>query len=132
MNRGIKGNLAAFLGYSGTLTADTNSTSIDTKDVDSVGFLVAVAAFSFTGSNKVALKLQESDDNSTFTDCALVDYEGGALKELDATEDGAKVHAVGYLGQKRYVRLSLDVSGTVSVAAYVTGISTHPKAVPAI
>lgn len=132
MNRGIKGYLKAFMGYIGTLTADVNSTVAQLKDVDSFGFLVQVAAFTFTGVNKVALKLQHSDDGSTFVDCALTDYEGGAIKELTTAADGNKVHAVGYVGQKEYVRLALDVSGTVSVAVAVTGISTCPEVAPAI
>jgi len=132
MNRGIKGKLAAFNAYQGTLSADTSSTSIDTKELDSAGFLVQVAAFTFTGVNKVALQLTESDDNSTFTDVAAVDYEGGAIKELIVAGDGAKTHAVGYLGNKRYIKLLLNVSGTVSVAVSAIGISTKPNYMPAI
>ena len=132
MNKGIKGKLAAFFGYIGTLAADTNVASVDTKDINSVGFLVQVGAFSFTGVNKVGLKLQHSDDNSTFTDVDAIDYEGGAMKELSAAGDASKVHAVGYIGIKRYVRLVLDVSGTVSVSCAVTGISTDPEYKPAI
>jgi hypothetical protein len=132
MNRGIKGYLKAFLGYVGTLTADVNSAAVQLKDVDSFGWLVQVAAFTFTGVNKVALKMQHSDDGSTWVDCALTDYEGGAIKELTTAGDGGKVHAVGYVGQKEYNRLVLDVSGTVSVSVAATGISTCPEAAPAI
>jgi hypothetical protein len=132
MNRGIKGHIKAFLGLIGTLTADTLTVAANLADVNSFGWLVQVEAFTFTSVNKVALKLVHSDDNSTFTDCALSDYEGGAIKELTTAADGGKVHAVGYVGQKKFVKLSLDVSGTVSVPVAVTGLSTCPEIMPAI
>jgi len=133
MNRGIKGHLAALVGLTiAALSADTDSPAIDTQEYDSGGWLVQVAAFAFDASNKIALKLKHSDDKLTFTDADLVDYEGGAIKELTAAADGAKVHAVGYVGQKRYVKLSLDVTGTVSVATSAIAISTAPKHAPAI
>ena len=133
MNRGIKGNLAALVALTiAALSADTATAAHDTQEFDSFGYLVQVGAFSFSGSNKVALELLHSDDGTTFTACAAEDYEGGAIKELNSTADQSKVHAVGYVGQKRYVKLNLNVTGTVSVATSVIGISTAPKYKPAI
>lgn len=133
MNRGIKGSLAALVGLTiAALSADTATAAHDTKEYDAFGYLVQVGAFAFDASNKVALELLHSDDNSVFTACAAEDYEGGVIKELAASTDQSKVHAVGYVGSKRYVKLNLNVTGTVSVATSVVAISTDPKSAPAI
>jgi hypothetical protein len=109
-----------------TLTADVNCTSVDTQLLQNLGFIVAFGSFTFTTTNKVGLKLQHSDDNSTFADCdTATDYFGG-LKECNAVADASTTHLVQYRGTKRYVRLVLDVSGTVSVTASVVFGSIDP------
>ena len=113
------------------ITADTNCASVDTQDINSLAFLVNVAAFTFTGVNKIALTLQESDDNSTWANVTEV-YEGTAPSPiiLDTVPEGDKAHLVEYRGGKRYARLVLDVSGTVSVAMSVAAISNKPELMP--
>jgi hypothetical protein len=106
-----------------TLTADVNSTSVDLEALRSFGFIVSVGAFTFTGTNKVALVIQDSDDNVAFTSTT-------DLKELVAAADANKTHLVEYKGNKRYVRLLLDVSGTVSVATSVIGHSSDLEIQP--
>jgi hypothetical protein len=106
-----------------SVTADINSASADLQKYRSFAFLVSVGTFAFSGVNKIALKMQESDDNTTFTDCALEAYSGGAIKELAAATDDDTVHVVEYKGHKRYVRMTLDVSGTVAAPIAVVGLS---------
>ena len=115
-----------------TVSADTNCASVDCKDINSLAFIVAVGAFAFTGANKIGLKLQHSDDNSTFVDVTEV-YEGVAplVKELAAGADADKSHLVEYRGGKQYARLVLDISGTVSVAIAVVAMSINPELKPA-
>lgn len=108
-----------------SVTADINSASADLANFRNFAFLVSAGNFTFTGVNKIALKLQESDDNSTFTDCDLTAYAGGAIKELAAVADANTVHVVEYKGHKKYVRLALDVSGTVAAPIAVVGLSTE-------
>jgi len=132
MNRGIKGKLAALMGAAGTFSATVLSAAFDTKAYDSFGFLVQVGAFSFDNTNSIIIQMTHSDDNSVFTDCAAADYEGGVIKTLNTAADASKVHAVGYVGQKQYVKLNLVEVGTVSVAYQYQPISTSPLAVPAI
>ena len=115
-----------------TVTADTNSASANLKDLRNFAFLVVMGNFSFTGTNKIGLKMQESDDNSIFTDCPLSAYAGGVLKECIAAADANTTHVVEYKGVKQFVRLALDVSGTVSVAAAVAGISDDVQFKPAL
>ena len=115
------------------VTADVNCAGVDVQDLNSLAFLVNVAAFTFTGVNKIAIKLQDSDDNSTFADVTEV-YEGTApvVKTLEAVADGAASHLVEYRGGKRYARLVLDVSGTVSVIVGVVAISNKPELMPPV
>jgi hypothetical protein len=114
-----------------TVTADVNSASVNCKDINSLGFLVAVEAFAFDATNKVALKLQESDDDSVWSDVTDV-YEGTAPNPivLDTVVEGNKSHLVEYRGGKQYARLVLDVSGTVSVAMAAIAISNKPELMP--
>lgn len=106
----------------------TNIAGVDTKDFMSLMFLFDVAAFSFTSNNKITITLEESDnsDMSSSNVVAAADIwnpESGTIaKILDATADGAAVHAVHYLGAKRYVRPVLTVAGTVSVALGVIAV----------
>lgn len=113
------------------VTADINTSGVDCQDLNSLAFIVAVGAFAFSGTNKIGLKLQHSDDNSTFVDVADV-YEGTAplVKELAAGADQSKTHLIEYRGGKRYARLQLDVSGTVAVQTAVVAISHDPEKMP--
>jgi hypothetical protein len=114
-----------------TLTADANTAGIDCQSINSLAFIVAVGAFAFSGTNKIGLKLQHSDDNVTFVDVTQV-YEGVAplVKELDTPAEQSQTHLVEYRGGKRYARLQLDISGTVSVATSVVAISHDPEKMP--
>jgi hypothetical protein len=113
-----------------SVTADINSASTNLAEFRSFAFLVSVGNFTFTGVNKIALKMQESDDNTTFTDCALEAYAGGTIKELIAVADANTMHVVEYKGHKKYVRMALDVSGTVAAPIAVVGLSTDLKVQP--
>lgn len=113
-----------------SISADTNSTAVDLSPYRSFAFLVSVGTFTFSGTNKVALKMVESDDNITFTDCALSCYVGGAIKELITAGDGETMHVVEYKGNKRYAKLFLDVSGTVAAPMAVVGLSTDLVKLP--
>lgn len=112
------------------VAADINSAAQDLKGMRSYAFMVSVGNFAFTGVNKIALKMEESDDNVTFAPCALEAYAGGAIKELIAAQDANMVHVVEYKGHKRYVRMALDVSGTVSAPISVSGLSADLEMQP--
>lgn len=61
-------------------------------------------------------KLQESDDNSTFTDVAAADLDGSFAAMTANT-----IQRVGYVGAKRYIRVYVTSSGTTG-AVYVAVI----------
>ena len=55
---------------------------------------------------------QESDDNSTFTAVAAGELQG--TSPVVAAADDDAVYAVGYMGSKRYLRLSVVSAGTTT------------------
>lgn len=77
-----------------------NSASVDCQGFDSCHFTLANGAVLGTGSGAMTYKVQESDDNSTFTDAVAADVVDDGLA-LAAN----KAKRVAYVGTKRYARL---------------------------
>lgn len=96
-------------------TGDQNGTGVDLK-----GYDAATACFGFgasgdtlSGSVKIQCVLQDSDDNSAFTDAAAADVIGTQALVDDPAEDST-IYRVGYVGSKRYIRTKFDFTGTHS------------------
>jgi hypothetical protein len=98
------------------IAANTNGTSVDLLGFDSVAFVVTSGAR--TASGAFTLKLQESDDNATFTDVDTDHYQAPVLGNL-AADSTAKV---GYRGFKRYVRPVLTKGSGTSMFASVIAL----------
>lgn len=101
--------------------ADLNSTAVDMQGYESVTFLVAMgnSADTLSTTNKIELEVEESDDNSAFTDCANADIvtavtatNTGTFLLVDDPAEDSNVFKVGYIGNKRYVRVVVNFSGT--------------------
>jgi hypothetical protein len=122
-----------------TITSNTSATGVDVAEYGSVTFAVNVGAFAFDNSNKLDIVLQHADVNTdgSFADCVDADIIGaetgasGIVKVLDSTDDQNTVHLAHYKGNKRYVRVRLEETGTVSCIVGVTAIQGHPEALPA-
>jgi len=104
-------------------TSDQNGTGVDLQ-----GYEGAVALFTFGASGdtlsasvKIDGVLQESDDNSTFTDVADSDLLGTEPTVDDNTKDST-VYAVGYIGSKRYIRTKFDFTGIHTNGTECSGI----------
>ena len=108
-------------------TAAANGTGVDLQGYESATVLVDVGAEGDTLSSSVhfEVSLEESDDNSTFTDVAqssIIDRtiaSGGIFLKLDGTTGGdpdttGGIFRVGYVGNKRYIRVVLAKTGTHS------------------
>jgi hypothetical protein len=111
-------------------TADANSTGLDLQNCDDATLVFAVGAIgdTMTGSNKLELEVQESDDNSTFTAVADTDLTkvvtgatntGTVASFTSGTTGQNAVYMTGYKGNKRYVRGVANFSGTISVGTVV-------------
>lgn len=79
---------------------------------------IGVGGITFTDVNKIEFKLAHSDDDVTYTDVTDADMLGvsgisnGIIKSLMAAHATADVYRFGYKGNKRYLRLIADFSGT--------------------
>lgn len=91
-------------------TASANGTGVDLKGY--MGAVVVFAPGAITDGTHTP-KLQESDDNATFSDVAA-DDQLGTLAALAANT----VQRVGYRGAKRYVRAVVTVAGATTGGVY--------------
>lgn len=92
------------------LTATTTGSGVDLNGFNSAALVINTGALA--GAAVFVPKLQESDDNTTFTDVAAADLQGSFPASLAATS----TVKVGYKGFKRYVRPVLTLSSGTSLA----------------
>jgi|TARA_A200000159_G_C7075473_1_gene236199 hypothetical protein len=124
-----------------TLTSsDVNGSTVDTKGFNSCFIAVNIGANGGTlnGSNNVTFVLQDSDDDSTWADVTSSALAGGYTVDSSGVfatiDDGAEDEAsakVAYTGNKRYVRVQADVTGTISLpvsAQALLGDGLKPQA----
>ena len=108
-------------------TAAENGTGVDLQGYEGATILVDVGAEGDTLSSSVhfEVSLEESDDDSTYTDVAqagIIDgtiASGGIFLKLDGTTGAdpgtaGGIFRVGYVGGKRYIRVVLAKTGTHS------------------
>ncbi|GAB1379926.1 hypothetical protein [Pararhodobacter aggregans] len=98
-------------------SAATQGAAIDLITGKGVCFVVNTGAI--VSSGDFGVTLQESEDGSTgWTDVAAAEIQTNAPATLAA----ASTYRLGYLGYKRYVRLSLTKAGGTSIAAGAVAI----------
>lgn len=102
-------------------TVDANGTGVDMTGYDRCTFLVDLGESNDTlsGSVKIELEVEESDDDSTYTDVADADLSDvvtgtntGCFGVIDAAAEDAAIFSTTYKGTSRYVRPVINVSGT--------------------
>lgn len=114
-------------------SSDVNGTVVDTQGFNSLYFVINVGANGGTldASNKVAFKLQHGDvsDLSDAVAVATVGESGGTTVDengifatIDAGAEVSRTYKVAYTGNKRYVRVVSDVTGTISLPVAITAI----------
>ena len=121
-----------------TVTSDTDSASIDLKGYASAGiiFNVGESGDTLSGSVYWSLELEESDDDSTWTDVAAADMgtsvSAGTVAVIDAAAEDDSVHFTSYKGNKRYIRGVLNATGTHTngTPISVTGVRYNEKYPP--
>ena len=108
-------------------TAAANGTGVDLQGYERATVLVDVGAEGDTLSSSVhfEISLEESDDDSTYTDVAQASIVDGTIAsdgiflKLDGTTGGdpdtaGGIFRVGYVGNKRYIRVVIAKTGTHS------------------
>jgi hypothetical protein len=111
MKMDLKNNLTSMISLTpAARTASANGTGVDLANFN--GILVTFCPGTITDGTHTP-KLQESDDNSTFSDVAAGD-QIGTLSALASST----CQQVGYTGTKRYIRAVVTVSGATTGGVY--------------
>jgi hypothetical protein len=145
--RDIANNVASVLAIApATLTADNTPTAIDLQGFDSAAIMihVGVGGITFTSSNKIEFKVEHSKDNATWDAVTSTDVRllanadasvgtGGIVRSLVAAHAAATTAKVSYLGDRRYIRVTADFSGTHATGTpiCVSVVKGHPQSRPA-
>jgi hypothetical protein len=87
-------------------TATVNGSSVDLRDCD--GALVLLEIGTITDGTFTP-KLEESTNDSDWTDVAAADLDGSFTAATSAADD--TVQLVGYKGNTRYIRVTYTVTG---------------------
>ena len=104
-----------------TVTADANSSTIDLAEfgIASIVTLVGESGDTLSGSVMIELEVQDSPDDSVWTACADTDITDavtgtntGTYAVIDAAAEDDAVFSTQYIGDKRYVRTVVNVTGT--------------------
>lgn len=98
-------------------TETVTGSSVDLRGFDSA---MAVLDIGTITDGTFTPKLQESDDDSTFTDVGTDDLQGSFTAATSSADDG--VQAVGYLGDARYIRVVYTVSDLPSTGGTVGAV----------
>ena len=137
MNKELHNNIATCLAYEPTNVTnytDFYSNLIDTQGYESVEVMAIISALTgVDGSNSLLPSLEECDTtvNGSFTAVASTDLIG-AFTLIDAASEDSVVQRVGYIGNKRYIRVKFDYTGTGISAGVVgvVGVLGNPRHAP--
>lgn len=136
--RDIYNNLKIEYSINQLVTADTNGTGVDLRDYDGAIVQItahqpvatvssAAAAQAWSSARKMDFKLQESNDNTNWTNVADSDMQG-SIATSATSGSASQTQEVGYLGGKRYIRVQADISGSWFggvTAAVILGYATR-------
>lgn len=92
-------------------TAAGDGATIDLKGCNSVAFVVNTGAIA--GAGDFGIKVQHSDNGTDYVDAPAGTFFSNAPATLAATS----AYKLGYIGDKRYARVSLTTAGGTSIAA---------------
>lgn len=128
-------------------TADQNGVGVDRQGFDSVEHVayVGITGDTLSGSVKVDLRLQHSDDNSAWSDVTeakdvlqsttapyVAITSTGIFATVDDNAEDDAVYRIGYRGPKRYSRVVADFTGThtVGIEVALLAIKGNPLSAP--
>lgn len=121
------------------ITADQNGPGVDLLGFNGAEVIVYIAAnASIDGSNYWSLELEESADDSTYTDVAEADMidpiastTTGQFGLIDSTTEDSAFFRVGYRGNLRYIRVVCNITGTPGATKFACCIlKCGPSAIP--
>lgn len=123
-----------------TLAADNTPATFAMGNFDSltVYIQVGVGGITFSGTNKIEFVMTHSDDDVTFTNVAAADLvgvasvTGGIVRALVAAHAAPSATEIGYIGNKPFLRMLADFSGThgTGTPISVLGVRGRPLRAP--
>lgn len=101
-------------------------------------FSFGAAGDTLSGSVKMTCSLQESDDDSNYTDVADADVIGQTTNDIvvDADGEAGQCYRIGYIGDKKYVKGVITFAGShstgtvVGITAIKSRLALEPAATP--
>ena len=121
---------------------DVDGTTVDLQGFDGGCLFIATCQNSLdtlSTSLYIELEIEESDDDSTYTDVADVDLSNyvagtndGCFAKMIASTMASNIYKCQYKGSKRYVRCVLNVTGTHTngTPVQVSSIKLGPMVAP--
>lgn len=114
------------LAQTGDRTSDATGSSSDVSEYHGASILLNVESYT-DGTHDFTI--QESDDDSNWSDVATSDLEGSLPSVTESADEGE--HRVGYTGNAQYLRVTTSVSGTTTGAEYgVYVLKAYPTQFP--
>lgn len=112
-------------------TAAANGTGVDLLGYESAAVEILTGAFGGTTPTATA-KVQESSDDSTYTDVADSDLIGATGNTSGFALAASSVKTVSYIGSKRYVRFIISAVGGTSpvIRASASVVRGHARRKP--
>lgn len=106
------------------LSADNTPVAIDLRGSHSalVELGVGIGGITFDATNKIEFVLTHSDDNVSYSNVTDADMQGvtgisnGIIKSLVAAHAAAAIYRYGYVGNKSWLKILADFSGTHGAA----------------
>lgn len=119
------------------LATDSVPAAVDLLGFNSAAIAIHVGAagIAFTGTNRIDFVLTHSDDNVNFVPVEAADVQnadvlaGGIIATLRTTQSGPTIMKVGYVGDRRYLKLLADFSGTHSTGTAIAALLIKGNAV---
>lgn len=123
--RDLVSNIAVALAIAPAVqAAAADGAAIPLKGFNSLVFAINTGAI--VGAGDFGVKVQESDDGTTFTDAAA----SAVLGIVPATLAAASAYKLGYVGFKSYARLSLTKAGGTSIGLGAVAVKADPTSAP--
>ncbi len=123
---------------SASISATKTGDTIDLQNYESCTFVLSLGTGALDGSNYWTVKLQHGDasDMSDAADVTAGDLIGAMGSDGDnkldsSANDSSKCHKLGYKGPKRYVRIVLTLTGTMTQVMGCIVDLGHARDVPA-
>jgi hypothetical protein len=139
--RDLRNNLSAAVTLAPAVrTSDATGTTVDLLGYESAAVYLQIGAggIVFSDTNRIDFVMEHSEDASTWT-AVTSDHvrrvtvaTGGIVRSLIEAHAAATVTEIGYIGGRRYVRLSADFGGTQATGTAIAALVVrgHPHSAP--